>query len=319
MTIDGGSSLPGSNQIWQYKLLGTGIVFVGMAILLVAVGALLLETPYFAVLKDKLPTYKGNKGAMWWVFAVITAFLGPVTLLWAFMIGFNGNFFHLVPIATGFTTWMAIVGALTVLILLAGYYIWGKKDGVTGESYGLMWGKILDWSKIGKSALLALVVAVIGYVTLATVLGVFQVDARFWVLTWKTTDFTHIAMMPAYVIPLFLYFVTLAIAWHGTLRPFKGEVTFAKEMLINTAILWLGVAIFLAYYYIPLTFFGAPANFGPKGLGLINGIALLGLIPVLAYVSTYFYRRTGKVYVGAFINTFFIAWYLVAANTVQGF
>ncbi len=66
-------------------------------------------------------------------------------------------------------------------------------------------------------------------------------------------------------------------------------------------------------------FFGAPANFGPKGLGLINAIALLGLIPVLGYISTYFYRRTGKVYVGAFINTFFIAWYLVAANTVQGF
>jgi hypothetical protein len=319
MTMDGGSSLPGNNQIWQFKLLGTATVFVGMVFLLVAIGALLLDTPYFATLKDKLPQYKGNTGAMWWVFAIITAFLGPVLLLWAFMVGFTGNFFHFVPIATGFATWLAIVGAITVVILIVGYYVWGKKAGATGESYGLLWGKTLDWGKIAKSGLLALIVVVIGYITLAAVTAVFKVDARIWIMTWMTTDFKRIVMMIPYTIPLFLYFVTLAIAWHGTLRPFKGEVSVAKETIINTAILWLGVAVYLAYYYIPLTFYGAPANFGPKGLGLINSIALLGLIPVLAVISTYFYRRTGKVYVGAFINTFFIAWYLVAANTVQGF
>ncbi len=319
LTMVGGKDIPATDQIWQYKVLATGVIYIGMVIFLIAIGALLFEAPYFADLKGKLPQYNGNTGALWWVFAVVTAFLGPLTLMWAFMVGFNGNFFHFEPISTGFATWLAIVGVITVLILVAGYYIWGKKAGANGESYGLLWKNSLDWIKIGKSALLAFVTVATGYLLLSIVNGVFQVDARFWILTWKVTDLRHILIMFPYVIPLFLYFVTLAIAWHGTLRPNKGEISVGKEILINSLMLLVGVAALLAYYYVPLTFFAAPSNLGPAGLGLINGIALLGLVPALAAISTYFFRLTGKVYVGAFINSFFIAWFLVAANTVQSF
>ncbi|MEJ2608115.1 MAG: hypothetical protein P8Z41_15800, partial [Anaerolineales bacterium] len=64
---------------------------------------------------------------------------------------------------------------------------------------------------------------------------------------------------------------------------------------------------------------GAPSNFGPGGLGLINGLALFAIVPAIALVSTYYFRKTGKIYVGAAINTLFVTWYLVACNTLYSF
>ena len=48
---------------------------------------------------------------------------------------------------------------------------------------------------------------------------------------------------------------------------------------------------------------------------MINYIALLALIPTVAALSTFFFRKTGHIYVGSFMCTIFITWYLVAANT----
>lgn len=319
MTLDGGKDIPATDQIWQYKVLGTGLGYIGIVVFFAAIGSLLLETTYFSSLKEKLPVYKGNKGSMWWIFAVITAFLGPILLMWAFRYSFDHNWFKLEPVSTGFAGWLAITGIVTVVILVAGYYLWGKKAGVNGQSYGLLWKEGLNWSQIGKSLLLAFITTATGYLFLHIIVSVLKVDFRFWVLTLKTTDFRHILIMLAYLLPLFVYFLSLAVVWHGTLRPRSGEVTMAREITVNAVMLLVGVLSLLGWYYIPLTFFGAPSNLGPSGLGLINAIALVGIVPAVAAISTYFYRLTGKVYVGALINTMFVAWFLVAANTVQGF
>ena len=153
---------------------------------------------------------------------------------------------------------------------------------------------------------------------LYTITALLKVDFRLWVVTLKTTDFRHFLVMFAYVIPLALYFIPMAIGLHGTLRPKDGKATFAQEMVINVIVLLVGYLIVEVYYYIPLTYFAGPSNFGPLGLGLTNGLALFVLIPIIALVSTYYFRKTRRIYVGAFINILFITWYLVAANTLYG-
>jgi len=167
--------------------------------------------------------------------------------------------------------------------------------------------------------LLALTVISIGYLILSVITALLKVDFRFWVVTLKTTDFRHFLVMFAYVIPLAIYFFPLAVVLHGTLRPKNGKASFAREMLVNVFMLLIGFLILEARYYIPLTFFGAPSNFGPGGLGLINGLALFAIVPAIALVSTYYFRKTGKIYVGAAINTLFVTWYLVACNTLYSF
>jgi pimeloyl-ACP methyl ester carboxylesterase len=322
MTLKGAqnASLAPEDQIWPNKNLGTFLAYVGLVLFLIALGALLLGVPYFKSLTEPMPVYKGSTGARWWIFAAITALLGPLTLYQLFLSFFNANYFHMEAITTGFLGWMMVVGLITIVILVGSYYLLGRKEGVTGVNYGLKWAdKGIDWAKIGKSALLALAVVVSGYILLFLVNSLLMVDFRLWILTLKVTDYQHFYMLLAYIIPAAIYFIPISVALHGTLRPKNGQATLAQEMLINTAILLIGLGIVLAYFYIPLEFFGAPANFGPGGLGLINAIGMLGLLPVIACISTFFYRKTGHVYVGALINTFFIVWYLVAANAVFAF
>ena len=320
MTLEGGKDISASSQIWPIKLLGTGTAFVGFVIFLMGMGGVLLQTSYFSNLKDMIPEYKGNVGAMWWVFAVITTALGPITLMSLFLKFFMPNPFHLEPVSTGFAGWLMVVGILTIVMLVVGYYIFGKKVGATGVNYGFKWDGIgFDWKKIGKSFLLALIVVALGYLILYIVTALLKVDFRFWVVTLMTTDFRHFLVMFAYVIPLAIYFFPLAVVLHGTLRAKDGQASFAREMLVNVFVLLIGFLILEARYYIPLTFFGAPSNFGPGGLALINGLALFALVPAVALVSTYYFRKTGRIYVGAAINTLFVTWYLVACNTLYSF
>lgn len=322
MTLQGTDikAIPAENQIWQYKVLGTGTAFVGLVIFLIGLGALLLGTPYFQTLNGAMPVYKGNTGLRWWIFAIITALVGPLTLYDLFLKFFLANPFKLEGVSTGFVGWIFVVGLITIALLVVTYFIFGKKEGVTIANYGLAGddGKI-DWKQIGKSFLVALAVVVSGYVLLWLVNSLLTVDFRAWILTLKVTDWSHLLIMLPYIIPTAIYFIPISVVLHGTLRPNRGNTTFAKEALVNTAILVLGLGVVLAYFYIPLEFFGAPANFGPGGLGLINAIALVALLPVVAVISTFFFRKTGRVYVGAFVNTLFIVWYLVAANCIFSF
>jgi len=319
-TMEGEKDIPSTNQIWPLKLLGTGIALLGFVIFLMTFGGVLLEGSYFGVLKEKMPAFKGATGASWWIFALITAALGPLTVMPLFFRFFMANPFKLSGIATGFTGWLVVVGIISIAVLLVGFFSLGKKAGADGVSYGIKWEGIgFDWKKIGKSFLLALTVVATGYLLLSIINSLLKVDFRLWVVTLKVTDFRHFLVMFAYVIPLAIYFIPMAIGLHGTLRPKNGKATFTQEMIINVVILLVGYLIVEAYYYIPLTFFGGPSNFGPLGLGLINGLALFVIVPIIALVSTYYFHKTGKIYVGAFLNTLFITWYLVAANTLSGF
>jgi hypothetical protein len=315
MTLQGAkTTIPSSNQIWPFKDLGTGMAFLGFAFLLFALGALLLRNRVFASLNEEVPEYKGNTGTRWWVFAAFTTLLGPVLFDWAFNVAFGHNFFTLEAVTTGFAFWLLLQGIVTIIVLVAGYYVWGRPAGATGVNYGLTWSGIgLDWGKILRSLLLAVVILAIGYYILWLATAWLKVDFRFWVLTLKTTDLRHFVLMPAYLIPVGLFFVPFAVALHGTLRPRNGQASLTREMVTNIVVWGLGVAGLLVFYYVPLTWFNGPA--GDQGLGMINFIALIALVPLLAGISTYFFRKTGHVYLGSFINTLFIVWYLVAANT----
>jgi len=324
MTLAGGNSgIPSSDQIWPLKVLSTGLAFLGFALFLFAFGALLLRTSFFRSLNEKTPEYKGNVGLRYWAFAVFTAALAPVLFQLVFPTSFKSNWFQLQSVTTGFATWLAVTGVITVAVLLAGHYLWGRKAGATALHYGLTWpGAGFDWRRIAKSLALALVVVGAGYFTVFLATAWFKVDFRFYLITLKTTDIRHLLIMLAYVIPIALYFVPLAVALHGTLRPNNGQVTVAREMVTNIAMLLIGVLVYLAIFYVPITFMGGiPAGVGvgnggvPVVLGMINFIGLIVLIPIVAGLSTFFFRMTGHVYVGAFICTLFITWYLVAANT----
>lgn len=314
-----------SGQIWPLKDLGTGITFVGLVLFMFALGAWLLRSKRFESLNEAPPAYNGASGRTWWVFAVITALLGPVLFLWAFMTGAgtNASFgtYSLEPVATGFAFWFAAVGLITIVILAISHYALGRKRGASLLSYGLTWeGLGIDWRKVGKSVLFALLVMGPAYFILWVADSALHVDARFWLVTLKTSDLQHFPLAILYAIPIALYFVAISVVLNGTLRPKNGQATLRREFLTNTLVLWLGAALFVAWIYVPLEFLGAAPTNDPTYwfyMGTINFMPLLVLLPVVVGFITYFFRKTGHVYLGAALCTIFVTWYIVAAETIN--
>jgi hypothetical protein len=89
-------------------------------------------------------------------------------------------------------------------------------------------------------------------------------------------------------------------------------------MIVNAVMLTLGVVVWLLIMYVPLMAGGTAVlgsgPFGPTaaGLGGIYYIPMLVLWPLVAFLYTYFFRKTGRVYTGIFLVTLFMVWYLAA-------
>jgi hypothetical protein len=308
-----------SDQIWPIKDLGTGAALVGFLLFVLSLGGLLLRSRAFAGLAEATPEFKGNTGARWWIFAIITAALGPVLFNWAFTTGYAGNWFNWEGVTTGFAYWLAVLAIITAVILTMFHFLLGRKAGMTLANYGLTSeGKGFEWRKIVRSALLPLAVLAVAYGILWAVNSALKVDFRFWVVTLKTSDLGHVPMAIVYSIPFAAYVIALSVALHGTLRPKNGTASMRREMLTNILILLVGAIGLLVAYYGPVAFLNASSYDSAStgwDVGIINFIGTLLILPAVAAVMTYFFRKTGRVYVGAFMCAFMLAWYFTACNT----
>lgn len=88
------------------------------------------------------------------------------------------------------------------------------------------------------------------------------------------------------------------------------------EMVTNVVLMIGGYVLFLAFQYVPL-FMG-----GTLGIpdGHLPGIVLFQFLPIftiVALISTYFFRKTGHIYVGSFINAMLVTWIVVAGQATH--
>jgi TM2 domain-containing membrane protein YozV len=90
-------------------------------------------------------------------------------------------------------------------------------------------------------------------------------------------------------------------------------------MIVSAILGSLGYLIMLLIMYIPILTGGvAPfINTIYQTLFVIIAVQLFPLFLIVSLISTYFYEKTGLVYAGAFVNAFFITWYMVAAQATH--
>jgi hypothetical protein len=106
---------------------------------------------------------------------------------------------------------------------------------------------------------------------------------------------------------------------HGQMRPGKPGTALGmgKEMGINILLLVLSYIIFILLHYIP-RLSGGTLGFGADMA--LGGIFMFQFVPIfiiVALISTYFYRKTGHIFVGAYINTMLVVWIIVAGQAVH--
>ncbi|MBN2883303.1 MAG: acetylxylan esterase [Clostridia bacterium] len=327
MTLQGGSGLSPSKQIWPIKLIGTALALFGAMLFLFPMGSLLLESKYFKELKEEMPEYRGYRKRAWWIGALITTSLGPLLYL------FVWNHMFFVPwvapnriwpqnFTNVYMVWSILVGSISIILLVAGHFLVLKKRGASLAQYGLTdYSGVFNWTRILKSFLLAVIILIPIYLLLVFIDAVLHVDFRAWVITLLPLTGQRFLAFVGYLVPFSIFFIPQGISFAGFQRPGDGKLSLGKEMLINSIILTFGAIIWLLLLYIPIIaggsiIFGAdPLTQTAAGMGGIYYLPLLVLWPLVACLYTYFFRKTGRVYVGISITTLFIVWYLSAAGS----
>ncbi|PKO12844.1 MAG: alpha/beta hydrolase [Chloroflexi bacterium HGW-Chloroflexi-10] len=317
-TLDGANDLPAANQIWLWKEIGNLIALIGMVLLFFPVGSLLFECSYFAELIEKPALSKGSAGVGWWIAALVFVLLPVVTLFpfKEFFVKWAWPPTALFPqnITSQVVVWTTLVGLIAMALFLVWHFALNKKAQANSDHYGLTWEQKISWRKIGKSFLLAFLVVLSGYITLLLTSVFFQTDYRFWVFAVKPLNALQFRITLSYIIPFIFFFLISATILYGQLR--KNGLGLGKEMLVNLGLLVVGYVGLLAYQYIPL-FAGGTLSKAAEPLWTIIAFQFLPLMSIAALVQTYFYRKTGHVYVGAFMSAMIITWIVVASQAIH--
>ncbi|WP_297108082.1 alpha/beta fold hydrolase [uncultured Devosia sp.] len=300
-TLQGADPLPPGDQIWLWKEIGTLIALVGFVVLLAGAFDMLLRTQAFAHLRKEPggAAYDGRNGKWWLHFALAT--LIPVLTYYPFFYWATVVFPESAILPQSFTSQIALWAVLNALIIVAlGLVFKGNKV----EGRGDIWGSVL----------IALATVGIGYIAVAATDFLFKVDFRFWVVALKPFDLVRAKIALVYLVPFTVYFVLALRGLHmGLSVRTDGRVA---QYVSNIAVMIVGFILFLGFQYLTLLFTGHLFSMN-ESLTTVIGMQFVPLLAIVAFLSTFAWRRTGSYLPGAFINALFVTWYIVSSQAIQ--
>ena len=317
--------IPGSNQIWLFFHFGSAFAMVGFVILFLALGSILLKTPFFKSLVKPVPEFKGNTGLAWWIGAVLTVLIMAGTLFY-----FHYLFQHYIIPSTklwpmdrpnGIMGWALATGLISVLVILINHYLLKGDRNATAYNYGLTSedGKV-EWLEIGKSVLLAFAMFGIAYYVLILVYRWLLVNFGVFEVAFRLLTPARFAVVLQYLIPWMIAYVALGMNLHGLMRPKDGKAKLWQEILINVILLAPWFYLWFPIYFARLYNGGAAMSFAGGGMIMMKDWlwSFPPTLTIVAVISTYFYHKTGRVYVGAFLNAILVVWTMIGGNMFGG-
>lgn len=317
-TLGAVTPLPASNQIWYWKEIATLISLLGCIFFIFALGKLLLQTGFFKTLLNAPQNQRPAKGAGWWIGALLTMIIPALTYFPLNGIGnlvIKASWLFPQQVTNTLMFWLLINMVITGILFLI-WHGFNRKKGGNAVSYGIADSGDSTWKKIGLSAILAVIVIGVAYLSVVLVSAIFTVDYRFWIMQLKPMSGLQFKIALRYIIPFLLFYLVFAAALHGQLRSAAGSLT--SRMIKAVVVTSLGYLALLLILYVPL-FTGGPVGISDVRLILyaIVAIQVLPLFIIVSCISVYFYEKTGLIYAGAFINALFITWYIVASQATH--
>nr|WP_328765945.1 alpha/beta fold hydrolase [Halomicroarcula nitratireducens] len=312
LTLEGEDEMPPGNQTWWLKELGTLLSLLGGVLFLFPFGAAVLGDHRFERIRREVLSARGAEGRGW---AVGVALAAIIPVLTYFPLNLLGQGFvpvsWLFPqqITNGVMAW-ALGNALITAALLGGWHRVAN-SGTPLEHYGLDTGD--GWRTVVRS-LVAAVVVVGGFSLLLGAVGfLFDTDFRFWVFAVKLPTTTQFGIGLRYLSPLLAFFLVLEVLLHGQLR--SGNREFRTALAHNWIAVVGGFVLLLSVQYAVLLS-GSPLPFGQPLLTIV-AFQFVALLSIVTAVSTYFFRLTGRIWTGAFVNALLVTFTLVAGTATH--
>ena len=309
------------NQIWHWKEIFTLINMVLALVMLIPLTKLLLSFNFFSSISKNIPaplnTPKREGKIIFWSIFFISALIACITfipmvevakvlfedaanrkLTWFFPQRMNN------PVML----WAAFNGALGIIIFYLSYKLFGKKNGVSSESWGLKINK----NDFFKTIILAFVIFSTFYIFLYINYYLFHVDYRFWFMGVRIFQPEMLIVLMMYFPLFFIFFFSNSLRVNGAMR-FKDQPEWLSMLIAGFAnSLGLMLIIIIQYF----AFFKTGTVFWTTNWLSVN--LLFGIVPmmfILPYFNRIFFNMTGRVYLGPLI-TCLIFIMILSTNTV---
>jgi len=315
------TDLSSDDQVWYWKELLGLISLVSALVAVVPMGRLLLEIPYFRPLVHPLPPAlpkPGGKGkTLFWLMFVTGALIACFTYipmaelsqkLFVAASTRQQTWFFPQRMNNAVMLWAVLNGGVGYLMFWLSYRFFGKKNGVQPQ----VWGAGTNRSELFRTFVLAMALFVFFFLLLFTVYYFMHVDYRFLFMGVRTFQPPLLVLLAMYVPFFFIFLLSNSLRINGAMR-FEGEAEW-KSMLVGGFSNSLGLMLIVVVQY--LTFVVTGTVYWTDGWLYVNLLfAVVPMMFVLPYFNRFFFRMTGRIYLGP-MTTSLIFIMILISNTV---
>lgn len=315
------SGLSSRDQVWYWKELLGAISLVAALVALVPLSRILLQAPYFQRLvrprPPALPRPQGKGRAIFWLmfaFAALVACFSYIPMaelsqkLFVDASSRRMTWFFPQRMNNAVMLWAVLNGSLGYLLFFLSYRFLGRHHGVRPE----MWGAKISLPDLARTFLLALMLFFSYFLMVFAIYYVFHVDYNFLFMGVRVFRPELLFLLCMYVPFFFIFFLSNSLRVNGAMR-FEGTPEW-KSMLLSGIANSLGLFLIVLVQY--LTFAATGMVYWTDGWLYVNLLfAVVPMMFVLPYFNRYFFRVTGRIYLGPMVTCLIFIMVLIS-NTV---
>lgn len=315
------SKLDAMNQIWQWKELFGLISLIIAFISIIPIARFLLSFSFFSSLikpiPPALPTHSRNGKIIFWSLFFLGASIACFSYipmselskeLFVAASSREQTWFFPQRMNNAVMLWAFFNGIIGLLIFFGSYYFYGRHQGITPN----FWGASISNSELLKTILLSLCVFISYYLVLFLSYYLFHIDYRFWFMGVRIFQPEMLLVLLIYIPFFFLFFFSNSLRVNGAMR-IEGQPEWIS-MLIGGIGNSLGLILIIIIQYVSFAYTGTV--FWTDGWLYINLLfAIVPMMFILPYFNRYFFRMTGRIYLGPMVTSLIFIMILIT-NTV---
>jgi hypothetical protein len=315
------SGVSSRDQVWYWKELLSLMALAAALVVIVPLAQLLLRLPVFQALVHPVPAAlpgpRGRGRLLFWSVFALGAAIACVTYIplselsqRLFVAASNREptWFFPQRMNNAVMLWACLNGLVGFLLFFGGYRFHGKQHGVRSE----MWGTRVGVPELARTCALAAVLFLAFYGLLFSIYAILHVDYRFLFMGVRVFQPEMLLLLGMYV-PFFLpFFLANSFRVNGSMR-FEGEAEW-KSLLLAGVANSAGLLLIVIVQYASMAMTGTV--YWTDGWLYVNLLfAVVPMMFVLPYFNRYFFRLTGRVYLGP-VTTCLIFVMILLSNTV---
>jgi len=315
------SGLSRHDQIWHWKEFMSLIALLAAMLAVLPLGQLLLQTATFRCLRHAepapLPRPTGRGRLVFWTTFIVAALVACFSYIPLAELSQRLFVDASTRVATWFfpqrmnnavMLWAVLNGLVGYGLFFLSYRYFGRQHGVTPA----MWGTATSRGELLRSFALALLIFAIYFAFLAAIYAILHVDYRFLFMGVRVFRPAELLLLCMYAPFFYVFFLSNSLRVNGAMRV-AGQPEWRSLLLAGIGNS-LGLLLIVIVQY--ATFAMTGTVYWTDGWLYVNLLfAVVPMMFVLPYFHRYFFRMTGRIYLGPMV-TCLIFIMILLTNTV---